>query len=200
MLIIVDCEMGNLGSIFNMLKKIGVESKISKNPEEIDSAEKLILAGVGSFDSAMKKLAEMQLIPVLNKKALVDKIPVLGICLGMQLMTKGSEEGIIDGLSWFDARTVRFQTSSIKIPHMGWNEIRIVKEHRLFNSLTDRSRFYFIHSYHVICNNEEDILAATSYGGEFTSVINRHNIFGVQFHPEKSHRFGMQMLKNFIEL
>lgn len=203
MITIIDYKTGNLGSIRNMLKKIRMESVITSNPEEIESASKIILPGVGSFDQGMENLINLNIKDILNKKVLVDKIPVLGICLGMQLMTLKSEEGRLQGLGWIDADTVRFRfddTAQFKSPHMGWNFIRQHKESRLLRNMVPESRFYFVHSFYVRSNNPSDILTSTEYEKEFTSSYERENIIGVQFHPEKSHKFGMALLRNFAEL
>ena len=204
MIVIIDYGMGNLGSILNMLKKIGAEAIISSNITEIEKAKKLILPGVGAFDSGMKNIMGLGLVSVLNERVLRGKIPLLGICLGMQLLTRRSEEGTLQGLGWFDADTLKFKfdkvQNGLRIPHMGWNYINVEKKHSLLNDLGENPRFYFVHSYHVVCDKVEDILATTSYGYDFTSAIIRDNIFGVQFHPEKSHKYGMKLLKNFIEL
>ena len=195
--------MGNLGSILNMMKKIGASAVISSKISDIEKADKLILPGVGAFDNGMKNLSERGLIQVLNDKVIKDATPILGICLGMQLFAKRSEEGILDGLGWIDAETVKFRfegdKTDLKIPHMGWNYLKIAKEHPLFGDLGDKPRFYFVHSYHVVCNSSEDVLATTYYGYDFVSSINRGNIFGVQFHPEKSHKFGMRLLTNWAK-
>ncbi len=199
MIVIVDYGCGNLNSIKNMLRKIGHDSKITSLPEEIEKASKIILPGVGSFDTGMKNLQENNLQTILEKRALDDKIPFLGICLGMQLMTKGSEEGIISGLGWFDADTKRFTSSNeskLKIPNMGWNDISVKKENKLFSGI-ELPRFYFVHSYFVQSNNSKDILATAEYGIEYTCAFSKENLFGVQFHPEKSHKYGMKLLTNF---
>jgi glutamine amidotransferase len=204
MIIVIDYGMGNLGSILNMLKKIGAPAKVSSDLKEIDIADKLILPGVGAFDTAMRQLAEIDMIELLNDKVLNRKTPTLGVCLGMQLLTKGSEEGVLPGLGWIDAETIRFrfdpQQTNLKIPHMGWNTINICREGTLFRELNGESRFYFVHSYHVVCHQPEDVLATTNYGYECVSALQRGNIMGAQFHPEKSHKFGMKLLKNFAEL
>lgn len=201
MVVVIDYGMGNLGSILNMMKKIGAPAVISSKISDIEKADKLILPGVGAFDNGMKNLSERGLIHVLNNKVIKDATPILGICLGMQLFAKRSEEGILDGLGWIDAETVRFRfegdKTGLKIPHMGWNYLKIAREHHLFGDLGDNPRFYFVHSYHVVCNSSEDVLATTYYGYDFVSSINRGNIFGVQFHPEKSHKFGMRLLTNW---
>jgi glutamine amidotransferase len=203
MITIVDYGMGNLGSVRNMLKKIGVSSQISSAPEKIAEATKLILPGVGAFDNAMQNLENLGLIPVLNRKVIEEKTPLLGICLGMQLLTKRSEEGSLSGLGWIDAETVRFRFSggeNLKIPHMGWNTISLKKESPLYDGLLEEPRFYFVHSYFVACNNPSDVITTTDYGIDFCSSLACGNVFGVQFHPEKSHKFGMRLLKNFAEL
>ena len=203
MITIVDYGVGNLGSIVNMLKKVGVKAEASSNPDVLRKAEKLILPGVGAFDAGMKKLNETGLIPVLNELVLEKKVPVIGLCLGMQLMTKRSEEGTEAGLGWIDAETVRFkfgaENAHLKVPHMGWNTLDIRRPHPLVTDLEPESRFYFVHSYHIVCADEADVVAYTDYGYPLAAIINKGNIMGAQFHPEKSHKFGMQLLKNFAE-
>lgn len=199
MIVIIDYGMGNLGSIANMIKKVGSQCIITSDLEKIKNATKLILPGVGSFDNGMKNLKELGMIEVLNQKILIEKTPILGICLGMQLMTKSSEEGSLPGLEWIDARTEKFVSDNLKIPHMGWNIIRHQKESKLFDALEDEKRFYFVHSYRVSCNHKEDILTHTNYTQDFVSSFEKENIIGVQFHPEKSHKFGMSLIKNFVE-
>jgi glutamine amidotransferase len=203
MITIVDYGVGNLGSIINMLKKVGARAKASSDPAELRQAEKLILPGVGAFDPGMRKLNEVGLVPLLNELVLEKKVPVIGLCLGMQLMTKGSEEGTEAGLGWIDAKTIRFKFGSenahLKIPHMGWNTLDIQRQHPLVADLGSESRFYFVHSYHIVCKDEADIVAYTDYGYSLAAVINKDNIMGAQFHPEKSHKYGMQLLKNFAE-
>jgi glutamine amidotransferase len=201
MIVVVNYGMGNLGAIVNMLHKIGVEAMLSSSVTDIERADKLILPGVGAFDSGVRNLNEMGLINILTMKAVEEKIPILGICLGMQLLTKRSGEGKLPGLGWLDAETVRFTfknaQENLKTPHMGWNELFIRKPSYLFHDVHELPRFYFVHSYHVICHEAEDILTTTLYGYEFVSAVQRKNIMGVQFHPEKSHRFGLRLLKNF---
>lgn len=205
MITIIDYGMGNVGSIQNMIKKIGGEARITSDLEEIKLAEKLILPGVGAFDNGMINLKEKGLIELLNQKVLVEKTPILGICLGMQLMTKSSEEGKLSGLSWIDAETIKFSfdDKKLRIPHMGWNEIQIKKFNTIFKTFDnsfDEVDFYFVHSYYVKCNNIEDEVAKCNYGIEFCCSFQRENIYATQFHPEKSHKFGMKLLKNFVEL
>jgi imidazole glycerol-phosphate synthase subunit HisH len=204
MIVIVDYGMGNLGSIVNMLKKIGAQACISSLAAEIEQADKLILPGVGAFDTGMRRLKELDLIELLNRKVLAQKTPTLGVCLGMQLLTRSSEEGVLPGLGWIPGKTIRFQIDagqqSLKVPHMGWNTVVLQRPDLLFQEMPDEPRFYFVHSYHIICDQQEDIVAVTEYGYPFTSVIQRDNIWAVQFHPEKSHRYGMKLLQNFVEL
>lgn len=186
-----------------MLKKIGVDAEISSDIKKIKQADKLILPGVGSFDYGMANLQKSGLIPVLNEKVLRQKTPILGICLGMQLMTKKSEEGVRHGFGWIDAETTRFRSDGPmegkKVPHMGWNTVSVRKENCLISNKDD-PRFYFVHSYHVECYDKEDVLAVTSYGAEFVSAFKRENIIGMQFHPEKSHKFGMEVMSKFSRL
>lgn len=201
MIHIIDYGLGNLVSVKNMFKKLGIEAVITDDVKEIEKSEKFILPGVGAFDNGMNLIREKGLLEVLNKKALIDKIPVLGICLGMQLLTKSSEEGKEKGLGWVDAQTVRFNfpDKTLKIPHMGWDFISVKKENKLI-STEGKKRFYFVHSYYVQSNNTSDIIATCNYGQEFTCVINHENIFGAQFHPEKSLKFGMEVLTNFAKI
>jgi imidazole glycerol-phosphate synthase subunit HisH len=202
MLIIVDYGVGNLHSIQNMLKKAGVESKISNKLEEIASASKILLPGMGAFDNCMEKLDQSGLREIVEQKAKREKVPVLGICVGLQMFMEDSEEGKLPGLSWIKGSTVKFKPEKMqagqKIPNMGWHEIQVKKPSRLLQSLED-SRFYFAHSYYVQPEETADILLTAEYGYEITVGIERENLVGVQFHPEKSHRFGMQLLKNFGE-
>ncbi|MBE0670200.1 MAG: imidazole glycerol phosphate synthase subunit HisH [Anaerolineales bacterium] len=204
MIVIVDYGVGNLGSIINMLKKAGARAIASSEPNVLQQAEKLILPGIGAFDAGMNKLNERGLVPLLNYLALEKKVPFLGLCLGLQLMTKKSEEGQTQGLGWLDAETVRFkfnvEQSNLKVPHMGWNTINIQREHQIFTDLEPDARFYFVHSFFVKSNNSNEVLAKTDYGGEFDSILGKDNILGAQFHPEKSHKFGLRLLKNFAEV
>jgi len=197
--------MGNLGSIKNMFKYIGVESKIESDLDKIKNASKILLPGVGSFDTAMKKINESGLKEVLNEKALKEQVPVLGICLGMQLLTNSSEEGILDGLGWVDAKTMSFKSvidKKYRIPHMGWNIVSESNESKLTDGFKDfdETRFYFVHSYFVKVENEKNSILKTDYGLKFDSAIQKDNIFGAQFHPEKSHKFGMKLFENFAKI
>jgi len=202
MITIINYGMGNLGSIANMIKRIGYSSEITSDISKIESAEKIILPGVGHFDKAMQNIVSLGLLDVIKKKALEDKTPILGICLGMQLMCKRSEEGRESGLELIDAEVKKFsfpENQKLKIPHMGWNIISIVKNNSILSNMYDEPRFYFVHSYHVVCNELKDVMTTTTYGYDFHSSFAHDNIMGVQFHPEKSHKFGMLLLKNFIE-
>lgn len=199
MVVIVDYGAGNMGSIQNMFKKLGQESVITSDETIILEATKLVLPGVGSFDSAMEKLNALKIVDALNKKVLEEKTPILGICLGMQLLAKKSDEGTLNGLGWIDAEVKKLSPSNLKVPHMGWNIPRIQKTSNLALDLPHESRFYFVHSYYMDCNNQNDVLMNVSYGDEFCVAIEHENIMGVQFHPEKSHVFGLSLLKNFIE-
>jgi len=200
MIVIVDYNCGNLGSVQNMIRKLGFKSVMSSDPEIIRSAEKLILPGVGSFDTGMKQLNSLNLIEILNQKVMTEKVPVLGICLGMQLMTKASEEGVLTGLSWVDAEVLKFSLieHGLKVPHMGWNFVNVMKETKLTSDMFDVNRFYFVHSFYVRVSNRDEILFETNYGNVFTSGFEKENILGVQFHPEKSHKFGLKLLSNFL--
>jgi glutamine amidotransferase len=204
MIVIVDYGVGNLGSIINMLKKAGAKAIASSNPDVLQQAEKLILPGVGAFDAGMNKLNECGLVPLLNHLALEKRVPFLGLCLGLQLMTKRSEEGQTEGLGWLDAETLRFRfegdQAHLKVPHMGWNTIELRQSHPLFRELDPEARFYFVHSFYVKSHDPEAVLAETDYGGYFHSIFARDNIMGFQFHPEKSHKYGMRLLKNFAEM
>lgn len=206
MIAIVDYGMGNLGSIANMFKKIGVPSLVTSDAGQITVADKIVLPGVGAFDTAMIRIAELGLRDVLDTKALIDKTPILGICLGMQLLTKSSEEGTLPGLGWLPARTLAFMgridITSFKVPHMGWNIV--VKQ--MPSPLTagfdeiEETRFYFVHSYHVQCDDQRNSILHATHGLTFDAAIQKDNVFGVQFHPEKSHKFGMKLLENFARL
>ena len=202
-IVIIDYGMGNLNSVKRKLHLLNINALVSSDINEVKSASKLILPGVGHFANAMKNLKDLGLIDILNQKVLVEKTPILGICLGMQIMAKKSEEGNCPGLGWFDADVVKFNMKDklkYKIPQIGWNQIAIEKSSKLMHSIPDYSEFYFVHSFHFRCNNKIDILNTTDYELNFTSVVEKNNIFGVQYHPEKSHDVGLQMITNFITL
>jgi glutamine amidotransferase len=202
-IIIIDYGMGNLQSVKKKLIRVGAEVKISSDPAVISKADKLILPGVGHFANGIKNLKEYGLWEVINNKVLVEKTPILGICLGMQLMAKHSEEGDAEGLGWFDADVVKFKMKDrlkYKVPHIGWNNAEMNQESFLFNNIPKEAFFYFVHSYHIQCNNQKDILTTTEYEYPFTSSIQKDNIYGTQFHPEKSHDWGEKIIQNFINL
>jgi glutamine amidotransferase len=202
-IIIVDYGMGNLNSVKRKLCRLNANATISSDINDIKSADKIILPGVGHFKKAMESLKSIDLITVLNEQVLINKKPILGICLGMQLMAKKSEEGDTEGLGWFDADVVKFKikdTLKYKIPHTGWNEIMISKSSSLMKNIPDLSEFYFVHSFHLEPRNKTDILNETEFECHFVSAIEKDNIFGVQYHPEKSHDIGEILLKNFINI
>lgn len=205
MITIVDYGMGNLGSIKNMFKYIGVDATIESDIDKIKNASKILLPGVGSFDTAMKKINESDLKEVLNEKALKEQIPVLGICLGMQLLTNSSEEGSLAGLGWVPAKTISFKDridKKYRVPHMGWNIVNKANDSLLTDGFEkfDETRFYFVHSYFVKVEDEKNSILKTNYGIEFDSAIAKDNIFGAQFHPEKSHKYGMKLFENFARI
>lgn len=203
MITIINYGLGNLNSVANMIRHVGGKCVLTGSPSEIAQAEKLVLPGVGSFDAGMEALRSSNILPALNEAVLSRQIPILGICLGMQLMTRKSEEGSLPGLGWIDGEVKRFcipdsGKERFKVPHMGWNSIRISRKNPIIGDGPEQ-RFYFVHSYHVTCP-ETDVIAVSTHGYEFVAAFAHENIYGVQFHPEKSHRFGMKLWKNFLEI
>lgn len=200
---IIDYGMGNVGSIKNMLRRVGAAALIVSEPDDMRNAEKIILPGVGAFDKGMRRLEVSGFRDALERAVLEQGVPILGICLGMQLFTRGSEEGDLPGLAWIDAETVRFDKSLLsagqRIPHMGWDTVAVRKPSPLFDGWVGEPRFYFLHSYHVVCNRKEDVLTETDCGYPFVSSFLRKHIIGAQFHPEKSHRFGMEFFRRFVK-
>ena len=200
---IINYGAGNISAISNQLKHLKVDFKIINVPNDFVNLNKVILPGVGAFDYCMKKLESSGLIEPLNKHVLIEKKDVLGICVGMQLMAKSSEEGNHEGLGWFNAEVKKFNEDLIvtkpKLPHMGWNSIKVVKENQLFKDVDTSYGFYFVHSYYFDTLEKDDIMTETFYGSDFTSSISKNNIFAVQFHPEKSHSNGIKFLRNFID-
>lgn len=197
---VIDIGVSNIGSVLNMFKYVGHEAKSISSISELEACSKIVLPGVGSFDSGMGKLVSSGLIDTLNRRVLEERVPVLGICLGMQLMCLSSEEGSSSGLGWIDATVRDFRNSAIppeKIPHMGWNIVEVKKCMELTDDFKPETRFYFVHSYYVECNNSSDILLTTKYGDDFVSAFQVDNIIGMQFHPEKSHVFGADVLTKF---
>jgi imidazole glycerol-phosphate synthase subunit HisH len=203
MLAVVDYGMGNLGSIVNTLRRIGVASMVTSSPDDLQQADQIILPGVGSFDRGMENLRQLGLIPILEQRVLEEHVPILGICLGMQLFCEGSEEGASEGLGWIESSTRRFRFSQngirLKIPHMGWNAIQTTDE-TLLSGINGQDRFYFVHSYHIGDIPDEQVIGTTTYCYDFPSVIRRGNIMGIQCHPERSHQSGLRFLRNFTDL
>lgn len=200
MITIIDYNTGNLRSVANMLKKVGVESEITNDVDKIKNAKKIILPGVGAFDNAMDNLTKLNLRDVLTYKAMEEKVPLLGICLGMQIMTNSSEEGKTEGLGWINADVVKFKDLSVKVPHMGWNQTYSSGKSKLFSGLEESAKFYYLHSFHLRCNNSQDEIAYANYPEKFTCSVQKDNLFAVQFHPEKSLKYGMKLLSNFAEM
>ena len=201
MIVIIDYGLGNLNSIRNQLKRLKSDVLISGRKEDINKASKLILPGVGHFRKGMNNIRESGLLNILNEKVLIEKTPILGICLGMQLFADFSEEGNVAGLGWIPGKVVKFSfegDQKWKVPHMGWNSIQPVRRNNLIDGIDPASLYYFVHSYFYVCSDEADILSYSSYGINFVSAVNRGNIFGTQFHPEKSHAWGIRFLNNFI--
>jgi imidazole glycerol-phosphate synthase subunit HisH len=200
---IINYNTGNLGSIQNMLKYLGIASQISGDKEVIAKAEKLILPGVGHFDYGMQQLTKSGLIPVLHQKVVEDKIPILGICLGVQLFTQQSEEGTENGLGWIKGKTIAFDknrlSSAQKIPNMGWTDVANYRQSKLFENMHEDPRFYFVHSFHLALQNTTDSMVTANYGYDFAAGVEHDNILGVQFHPEKSHKYGMRIFENFAK-
>lgn len=200
--VIIDYGVGNLGSVKNMFKRIGVNALISNVIEEIKGADKLVLPGVGRFDYGMERLNETGLNSVITEKVMQQKTPILGICLGAQLLTEYSEEGGVNGLGFIKGKTISFDRSKLqlnqKIPHMGWAHVKDYSNSKLFKNMPEEARFYFVHSYHLQIDNTSEIMVNADYGYTFAAGIEKDNILGVQFHPEKSHKFGMKLLENFI--
>ena len=201
MITIIDYGMGNLRSVEKIFHRLNIPAKITSLPSEILKAERLLLPGVGHFATGIKKLNESGIKDILKQRVLSDKVPILGICLGMQLMTNFSEEGDIEGLGWIEANTYKFnfEKGKLKTPHMGWNGVEVKKQTVLSQSVDSSNLFYFVHSYYVKCKHDSDILFETTYGHSFVSSFERGNIVGMQFHPEKSYKSGMQLIQNFLK-
>lgn len=203
MITIINYNLGNLGSVQNMLKKVGASCIITSDLNEISNAEKLILPGVGAFDTAIKKIEELNLREIICQKVNLQKTPILGICLGMQLLMEGSEEGILPGLGLIKGKAYHFRNQidkNLKIPHMGWNDVTIHNESLLTRGFSNEMRFYFVHSYYVKTENSDDSMLECNYGIDFDAAVHKDNIYGTQFHPEKSHKYGMKLLHNFVSL
>ncbi|MDN5054583.1 imidazole glycerol phosphate synthase subunit HisH [Aliarcobacter butzleri] len=200
---IIDYGVGNIKAFANIYKNLNIPFKIVKDISEFENITKLILPGVGSFDHAMISLQNSGMKEKLDELVLEKETPVIGICVGMQMLAKSSEEGTLNGLGWIDGIVKKFDKSKIKnapLPHMGWNNLIIEKKNKIFDNLEENPRYYFLHSYYFECENREDVIATATYGEKFDCMINHKNIYGIQCHPEKSHHNGMQLLKNFGEL
>jgi glutamine amidotransferase len=204
MITIVDYGLGNIRAFLNIYRRLNIEAKTATNAEELGGASKVILPGVGSFDHAMEQLGRSGMREALDDLVLCQHIPVLGVCVGMQMLGRTSDEGSLPGLGWIDGRVKTLESlmsvERLPVPHMGWNDVSPSVSHKLFNQLDSDARFYFLHSYYFQCDREEDAIAMASYGTDFPCAVNRANIFGVQFHPEKSHQYGARLLKNFGEM
>lgn len=204
MIAIIDYGLGNIRAFANIYKQLNIPFKIAKEIQDLRNVSKIILPGVGAFDYAMGQLQASGMREKLDELVLQEKVPVVGICVGMQMLANSSDEGKLSGLGWLDASVRKFDEKTIKyathLPHMGWNDIAPVKENDILKGLEQNAKFYFLHSYYFYCNNPEDSIAVTDYGVNFSCAVNKENIFGVQFHPEKSHQYGIQLLKNFASL
>lgn len=204
MIALIDYGVGNIYAFQNVYKRLNIPTKIAKTANDLKDVDKLILPGVGSFDYAMTQLNNSGMRERLDELVLEEKKPVIGICVGMQMMANGSDEGKLDGLKWIDASVKKFDETTIKyitkLPHMGWNDVSPVQNHPLFIGLENNALFYFLHSFYFHCNNEADSIAKSDYGINFTSSVNHKNIYGIQFHPEKSHHYGEILLHNFSKI
>ena len=204
MITIIDYGVGNINAFVNVYKRVNVPTKIAKTAADLEGAQKLILPGVGHFDHAMSELIKSGMREKLDELVLVQKLPVIGICVGMQMMGNSSDEGKLEGLKWIDASVKKFDETKIqqvtRLPHMGWNDVNPVISNPLFEGLEKDALFYFLHSYYFECNNADDILAISEYGGQFTGATHHENVYGIQFHPEKSHHYGETLLHNFAKL
>lgn len=204
MITIIDYGSGNVSAIGNIYRRLNIPFTIASTSEQVEGAEKIILPGVGAFDETMSQLDESGLREVLDRQVLVNRVPVLGICVGMQILAAKSEEGKLPGLGWIKGEVKKIDKELLqgkpKIPHLGWNDVKVKRENHLFDDIDEEKGFYFLHSYYFQCDNESDVASTTWYGTRFASAINNRNIYGVQFHPEKSHNNGVRLLKNFAAI
>ena len=203
---IINYGVGNISAFKNIYKQLNIPIKLVSSESELTDVTKLILPGVGHFDYAMTRFQDSGMVESVNQMVINDKIPVVGICVGMQMMAKRSDEGTLSGLGWIDAEVKKFDAdlmlgqTKLPLPHMGWNDVVPLKSSPILSGLEQDAQFYFLHSYYFVCNNNENAIASTNYGNTFTCAANNENIYGIQFHPEKSHKYGIQLLKNFAEL
>lgn len=204
MITIINYGSGNIKAIGNIYDRLNIPYSVANTPDQVKGAEKILLPGVGAFDETISMLDESGFRAVLDHEVLINKVPVLGICVGMQILAKQSEEGILPGLGWIDGQVKKIDKELLqekpKLPHLGWNSVEVKRNSPLFNGINEEDGFYFLHSYYFECNNEKDILSTSYYGQTFASAVNKNNVYGVQFHPEKSHQNGIQLLKNFALL
>ena len=204
MITLIDYGVGNIFAFQNVYKRLNIPTKIAKRKEDLANAKKLILPGVGSFDYAMAQLNASGMREKLDELVLEKKVPVIGICVGMQIMGNRSDEGKLEGLKWIDSEILKFDENLIqqrtKLPHMGWNDVAPINNHPLFIGLEKEAIFYFLHSFYFKCKNETESIAVSNYGIFFSSAVHRENIYGIQFHPEKSHQYGEKLLHNFANL
>jgi glutamine amidotransferase len=203
MIRIVDYGLGNIQAFLNIYKRLNIAAGVGRTAQELSDADKLILPGVGAFDHAMQALQQSGMRPALDELVLGKRLPVLGVCVGMQILARSSDEGSMPGLGWIDGQVKDFRSlaqDELRVPHMGWNDVKPVEGATLFAQLSGDACFYFLHSFYFHCERREDVAAVSSYGVDFPSAVHSGNIYGVQFHPEKSHQFGTRLLKNFAEL
>jgi glutamine amidotransferase len=201
MITIIDYGLGNILAFVNVYKRLNVDVSIARNAEELKTASKVILPGVGAFDHAMELLNKSGMRETLDELVLANRVPILGVCVGMQILARSSDEGKLSGLGWVEGHVGALaRQNGLPLPHMGWNDVRPLSQNKLFDQLESDARFYFLHSYHLHCDRDEDVLATSSYGIQFSCAVNHKNIYGVQFHPEKSHHYGTRLLRNFAEL
>jgi len=204
MISIVDYGLGNIQAFLNVFKRLNIAARRVTDAGELAGATKIVLPGVGAFDHAMQRLCESGMRETLDKLVLDEKVPVLGVCVGMQILARSSDEGELEGLGWIDGHVKLLDADTdgerVRLPHMGWNDVRPAASSGIFSKLGDEPRFYFLHSYYFECTDEADVMARSNYGSEFCSAVSRGNVYGVQFHPEKSHEFGTRLLQNFAEL
>lgn len=201
---IIDYGVGNIKAFQNIYNRLHIPVKILKEPDDFIDIDRLILPGVGAFDHTMQTFVNSGMKELTEKLVLVDKMPIIGICVGMQLLASSSDEGVLSGLGWVDGVVKRFDETKINfgthLPHMGWNDVDVNRDVKLFHDFPENPKFYFLHSYFFECRNDLEIIAEANYGGNFTCAVNRENIYGVQFHPEKSHDYGVKLLENFSKI